>query len=476
MKTSKPIKKAVTNARSSFVHPKANRSDERKCYTCNRPGHLAKECPRNKGNISNQTTQVKGKPWCSYHKLNSHSSETCWALHPELRPSSSKERAAQSVRQAKVVPAKAGHSLNDKLKPALLSTMQATQSGASQTMDSYYTEEVFNGGTNDLAELFTVAAGAATKERRSAETQGLRRVTQADLPLSFLPYLDDTDVPAVADRRAPAPKPTPVVVEDDLGRFTPRRYRAPRVGKVYGGEDLMCEESLDAMDFSHDPSDKSDREEMPESFGYLSEGDPNYQGVLEFVMPVPLPETRSVLGNGSKEEKESARPIRNLEESEMPQEGHPSDPWKDEAQEVLENLPTGDNLSLTNGKELAKDIPVNVRQKIDNLASGTTRGRMDGPPEGGVVAGEKREGGKSVSLVGQQSTFDKSMQGTTFATVVQEDPNTEPVLYSYTVGRDDHIRDPAPTDWTVQDRTKYHQTELQALLGGANTSRHTVGC
>jgi hypothetical protein len=83
-----------------------------------------------------------------------------------------------------------------------------------------------------------------------------------------------------------------------------------------------------------------------------------------------------------------------------------------------------------------------------------------------VVVEEKREGGKSVFLVGQQSTFDKSMQGTTFATVVQEDPNTEPVLYSYTVGRDDHIRETAPTDWTVQDRTKYHQTELQALLGG----------
>jgi hypothetical protein len=42
----------------------------------------------------------------------------------------------------------------------------------------------------------------------------------------------------------------------------------------------MCEESLDATDFSHDPSNKSDTEEMPESFGYLSEGDPNYQGVL----------------------------------------------------------------------------------------------------------------------------------------------------------------------------------------------------
>jgi hypothetical protein len=326
MKTSKPIKKVVTNARSSFVNPKANRSEERKCYTCNRLGHLAKECPQNKGKIRSQTTQVKGKPWCLYHKLNFHTSETCWALHSELRPSSSKERAAQSPRQAKVVSAKARHSLNDKQKPTLLPTMKATQSGASQTMDSYFAKEVFNGNTNDLAELFTVTAGAGTKERQSAETQGLRRVTRVDLPLSFLPYPDDADVPAVADSRTPAPEHTHVVVEDDLGRFTPRGYRAPRVGKDYGGEDLMCEESLDAMDFSHDPWNQSDREEMPESFGYLSEGDPNYQGVLEFVMLVPLQKIRSELENGYEEERESARPIRNLEESEMPQEGHPLDP------------------------------------------------------------------------------------------------------------------------------------------------------
>jgi hypothetical protein len=33
-KSSKPIKKAVTNARSSFANPKANRSETRRCYTC----------------------------------------------------------------------------------------------------------------------------------------------------------------------------------------------------------------------------------------------------------------------------------------------------------------------------------------------------------------------------------------------------------------------------------------------------------
>jgi hypothetical protein len=40
-KNSKPTKKAVTNARSSFANPKANRSDDKRCYTCNKHGHIA---------------------------------------------------------------------------------------------------------------------------------------------------------------------------------------------------------------------------------------------------------------------------------------------------------------------------------------------------------------------------------------------------------------------------------------------------
>jgi hypothetical protein len=75
-KTSKSTKKAITNARSSFANPKANRSEDRKCYLCNRPDHIARNCPQSKA-LGNQTTQQKGKPWCSYHKLNTHSSEAC---------------------------------------------------------------------------------------------------------------------------------------------------------------------------------------------------------------------------------------------------------------------------------------------------------------------------------------------------------------------------------------------------------------
>jgi hypothetical protein len=91
--------------------------------------------------------------------------------------------------------------------------------------------------------------------------------------------------------------------------------------------------------------------------------------------------------------------------------------------------------------------------------------RKNDPPEEVAIVGEKRVDGESISLSGQQSTFDKSMQGTTFATVVQEDPDIEPVLYSHFSDRADHVRDQAPEGWTVQDRQKCHQVELQALLG-----------
>jgi hypothetical protein len=65
-RNSKPNKKAVTNARSSFANPKANRSDDKRSYTCNKPGYIARNCPQQNGNV---TEQVKGKPWCSHHKI-----------------------------------------------------------------------------------------------------------------------------------------------------------------------------------------------------------------------------------------------------------------------------------------------------------------------------------------------------------------------------------------------------------------------
>jgi hypothetical protein len=113
----------------------------------------------------------------------------------------------------------------------------------------------------------------------------------------------------------------------------------------------------------------------------------------------------------------------------------------------------------------AEDIP-GVQLTRDNLSSGTVRVRKNGP-QGGEGAVGKNNVGESF-LPGQQSTFDKSMPGTTVETVVCRDQmiGASPV-YANIVGRvRDHICDPTPTDWTDQDRKKYLHSELQALRGG----------
>jgi hypothetical protein len=119
--------------------------------------------------------------------------------------------------------------------------------------------------------------------------------------------------------------------------------------------------------------------------GISSEGDPNFQGVFEFVVPEQLQEKRSVLENGSKknEEEESDVPIRSLGESEMPQEGHSLDPLRDNAARHI--LSPGEQPSLMNDKELAKDIPANVLLKTDDFFSRTNNVRKIDPPERGVA-------------------------------------------------------------------------------------------
>jgi hypothetical protein len=77
-------------------------------------------------------------------------------LHPELRPSYLKEHAAQSGRQAKVVPAKAESSLNVKPKPALLSATKDSPPGVKHTMDSYNAEVVTDEDSYQVVEPFAV--------------------------------------------------------------------------------------------------------------------------------------------------------------------------------------------------------------------------------------------------------------------------------------------------------------------------------
>jgi hypothetical protein len=92
--------------------------------------------------------------------------------------------------------------------------------------------------------------------------------------------------------------------------------------------------------------------------------------------------------------------------------------------------------------------------------------QRNNPWTAGEVVGKKRDNGESI-LPGQQSTFDKSMRGTAlYEEAVCRDQLIEPDLCINTISRVCHLCDMAPTDWPDQDREKYHQIELQALLGG----------
>jgi hypothetical protein len=225
---------------------------------------------------------------------------------------------------------------------------------------------------------------------------------------------------------------------------------------------VIDQDLLDATSLNHHSIKELDKEDMPESFRYLSEGDPNFQGSLEFVTKKQLSRSHNMLRDGSGEE--SANDHKVSEDSETAHEGRPSEPFGDEStREILNTLSSGDNLSLTSTQLPAEDIP-GVQLTRDNLSSGTVHVQKSGPLGGEGAAGKSNDG-KSF-LPGQQSTFDKSMSGTPSEEFVCRDQMIEQVLYSNNVGRVSHIRDPAPMDWSDQDRRKYHQVELQAMLGG----------
>jgi hypothetical protein len=54
------------------------------CYTCHKKGHYSNKCPQRQPRTA-LGTQQDGKPWCSHHQANTHSSEECWYLHPHLK-------------------------------------------------------------------------------------------------------------------------------------------------------------------------------------------------------------------------------------------------------------------------------------------------------------------------------------------------------------------------------------------------------
>jgi hypothetical protein len=77
---------AIVNARYANAPAKQKGQDlsNVECYTCHRKGHYSNKCSERKPGGALDTRQ-DGKPWCSHHQTNTHSSEECWHLHPHLK-------------------------------------------------------------------------------------------------------------------------------------------------------------------------------------------------------------------------------------------------------------------------------------------------------------------------------------------------------------------------------------------------------
>jgi hypothetical protein len=77
---------AIVNARYANAPAKQKGVDlaDVECYTCHKKGHYSNKCPQRQPG-SAPGTQQNGKPWCSHHQANTHSTEECWHLHPHLR-------------------------------------------------------------------------------------------------------------------------------------------------------------------------------------------------------------------------------------------------------------------------------------------------------------------------------------------------------------------------------------------------------
>jgi hypothetical protein len=77
---------AIVNARYANAPAKQKGQDlsNVECYTCHKKGHYSNKCSERQPGGALGTRQ-DGKPWCSHHQTNTHSSEECWHLHPHLK-------------------------------------------------------------------------------------------------------------------------------------------------------------------------------------------------------------------------------------------------------------------------------------------------------------------------------------------------------------------------------------------------------
>jgi hypothetical protein len=102
---------AIVKARYANAPAKQKRQDLSNvgCYTCHKKVHYSNKCSeRQPGGAPG--TRHDGKPWCSHHQTNTHSSEECWHLHPHLKYQGGKRQKGKG-KQSNARSAEAANSL-----------------------------------------------------------------------------------------------------------------------------------------------------------------------------------------------------------------------------------------------------------------------------------------------------------------------------------------------------------------------------
>ena len=188
---------AIVNARYANAPAKQKGQDlsNVECYTCHKKGHYSNKCQERQPGGALGTRQ-DGKPWCSHHQTNTHSSEECWHLHPHLKD-------------------QGGGRQKGKGKQSNARSAEAANSGGSGTPSGAQLQEMF-------AAFMLTQNAASEGPRREDSYSG--SVVELKVPIT---PMSDTDQPRIRASATPWRSPTlqARVAATTLTRKGPERQR-----------------------------------------------------------------------------------------------------------------------------------------------------------------------------------------------------------------------------------------------------------
>jgi hypothetical protein len=312
----------IVNARYANAPAKQKGQDlsNVECYTCHKKGHYSNKCPDRQPGTALGTRQ-DGKPWCSHHQANTHSTEECWHLHPHLKDQAGGRKNNRGKQQSNVGCAEAadsggsgtpsGAQLQEMFAAFILT--QNVASAGSRREDSYSGSvvelkvpitpisdtdlpRIRAGATPWRSPTLQARVAAATLTRKGPERQRLAG-PQSKMPLRFLQQgpltsrlrgggeepekESEIDAEAVSkeegepDETMPEPE-EPAGTKSGLQELPGTKYGSPGGRQTQAMTDALLR--VDETDVGNPKSLVG----MPKGFGELPQIDPQYQGIQGF--------------------------------------------------------------------------------------------------------------------------------------------------------------------------------------------------